>query len=74
MPRVRSLPVNEIDAINLSPGWVSRDGRFEARAKVVRAITAEGSRLWSQPDDPRSVSSGRPREPLNTEIPDQAGG
>jgi len=66
--------VNEIDAINLVPDEYRGMDRFEARAKVVEAITAEGLAVMVQPDDPRiASSSGSTRGPLNTEIPDQAG-
>ncbi|MFD0858659.1 valine--tRNA ligase [Roseovarius aquimarinus] len=49
----RSLSVAEADAVNLVPDHLRGLDRFEARAKVVEEITAEGLAVITQAHDPR---------------------
>ncbi|WP_170337979.1 valine--tRNA ligase [Ruegeria arenilitoris] len=55
--RGREFTENEIDAINLVPDHLRGLDRFEARAKVVEEITAEGLAVMTRADDPRLGSS-----------------
>ena len=50
--RGREFTENEIDAINLVPDHLRGLDRFEARAKVVEEITAEGLAVMTRADDP----------------------
>ncbi|MFN7003552.1 MAG: valine--tRNA ligase [Roseinatronobacter sp.] len=49
----RSLSEAEADALNLVPDHLRGLDRYEARARVVEEITAEGLAVMTQPDDPR---------------------
>ena len=49
----RSLSEAEADALNLVPDHLRGLDRYEARARVVEEITAEGLAVMVQPDDPR---------------------
>ena len=51
--RGRAFTENEIDAINLIPDHLRGLDRFEARAKVVEEITADGLAVMTRADDPR---------------------
>ncbi|WP_171100288.1 valine--tRNA ligase [Ruegeria sp. HKCCD7255] len=51
--RGREFTENEIDAINLVPDHLRGLDRFEARAKVVEEITADGLAVMTRTDDPR---------------------
>ncbi|WP_170753826.1 valine--tRNA ligase [Ruegeria lacuscaerulensis] len=51
--RGREFTENEIDAINLIPDHLRGLDRFEARAKVVEEITADGLAVMTRADDPR---------------------
>ncbi|WP_425083838.1 valine--tRNA ligase [Ruegeria profundi] len=55
--RGREFTENEIDAINLIPGHLRGLDRFEARAKVVEEITADGLAVMTRADDPRLGST-----------------
>ncbi|WP_170529235.1 valine--tRNA ligase [Ruegeria arenilitoris] len=55
--RGREFTENEIDAINLVPDHLRGLDRFEARAKVVEEITAEGLTVMTRADDPRLGST-----------------
>ncbi|MFD0909374.1 valine--tRNA ligase [Ruegeria arenilitoris] len=55
--RGREFTENEIDAINLVPDHLRGLDRFEARAKVVEEITAEGLAVMTRADDPRLGST-----------------
>ncbi|WP_050603226.1 valine--tRNA ligase [Ruegeria sp. 6PALISEP08] len=50
--RGREFTENEIDAINLVPDHLRGLDRFEARAKVVEEITADGLAVMTRADDP----------------------
>ena len=50
---VRSLTEAETDALNLVPDHLRGLDRFEARARVVEEITAEGLAVMTRADDPR---------------------
>ena len=50
--RGRAFTENEIDAINLVPDHLRGLDRFEARAKVVEEITADGLAVMTRADDP----------------------
>jgi valyl-tRNA synthetase len=52
--RQRTLSEAEADALNLVPDDLRGLDRFEARAKVVEEITAEGLAVMTRADDPRS--------------------
>ena len=49
----KTLTVAEADAVNLVPDHLRGLDRFEARAKVVAEITAEGLAVMTTSDDPR---------------------
>ncbi|OUD10548.1 valine--tRNA ligase [Marivivens niveibacter] len=49
----KEFTVQEIDAINLVPDEYRGLDRFEARQKVIDAITAEGLAVMTKSDDPR---------------------
>jgi len=49
----RTLSEVEADAINLVPDELRGLDRFEARKRVIEAITAEGLAVMTTPDDPR---------------------
>jgi valyl-tRNA synthetase len=49
----RSLSEAETDALNLVPDHLRGLDRFEARARVVEEITAEGLAVMTRADDPR---------------------
>ncbi|ETX27213.1 valine--tRNA ligase [Roseivivax isoporae] len=49
----RSLTETEVDAVNLVPDALRGLDRFEARARVVEQITAEGLAVMVPPTDPR---------------------
>ena len=51
--RGKGFTENEIDAINLIPDHLRGLDRFEARAKVVEEITADGLAVMTRADDPR---------------------
>ncbi len=51
--RGREFTENEIDAINLIPDHLRGLDRFEARAKVVEEITADGLAVMTRADDTR---------------------
>lgn len=51
--RGRTFTENEIDAINLVPDHLRGLDRFEARAKVVEEITADGLAVMCRADDAR---------------------
>ena len=51
--RGKEFTENEIDAINLIPDHLRGLDRFEARAKVVEEITADGLAVMTRADDPR---------------------
>jgi valyl-tRNA synthetase len=51
--RGKAFTENEIDAINLIPDHLRGLDRFEARAKVVEEITADGLAVMTRADDPR---------------------
>ncbi|WP_170782833.1 valine--tRNA ligase [Ruegeria lacuscaerulensis] len=51
--RGKDFTENEIDAINLIPDHLRGLDRFEARAKVVEEITADGLAVMTRADDPR---------------------
>ncbi|WP_137701617.1 valine--tRNA ligase [Marimonas lutisalis] len=51
--RGKPFTENEIDAINLVPDDLRGLDRFEARAKVVEQITAEGLAVMTRADDPQ---------------------
>ncbi|NOE27334.1 valine--tRNA ligase [Ruegeria sp. HKCCD6157] len=53
----RAFTENEIDAINLVPDHLRGLDRFEARAKVVEEITADGLAVMTRADDPRLGST-----------------
>ncbi|WP_210093505.1 valine--tRNA ligase [Ruegeria sp. HKCCSP346] len=55
--RGRAFTENEIDAINLVPDHLRGLDRFEARAKVVEEITADGLAVMARADDPRLGST-----------------
>ncbi len=55
--RGREFTENEIDAINLIPDHLRGLDRFEARAKVVEEITADGLAVMTRADDPRLGST-----------------
>ncbi len=55
--RGREFTENEIDAINLIPDHLRGLDRFEARAKVVEEITADGLAVMTRADDPRLGSN-----------------
>ena len=55
--RGREFTENEIDAINLIPDHLRGLDRFEARAKVVEEITADGLAAMTRADDPRLGST-----------------
>ncbi|WP_170446879.1 valine--tRNA ligase [Ruegeria arenilitoris] len=55
--RGRDFTENEIDAINLVPDHLRGLDRFEARAKLVEEITAEGLAVMTRADDPRLGST-----------------
>ncbi|WP_171170784.1 valine--tRNA ligase [Ruegeria sp. HKCCA0370] len=55
--RGRAFTENEIDAINLAPDHLRGLDRFEARAKVVEEITADGLAVMTRADDPRLGST-----------------
>ncbi|MDA3857779.1 MAG: valine--tRNA ligase [Roseovarius sp.] len=57
----------EVDTLNLIPDHLRGLDRFEARAKVIDEITAEGLAVMVP------SSSGLPRGPLDQEIPDHVG-
>ncbi len=50
--RGRAFTENEIDAINLVPDYLRGLDRFEARAKVVEEITADGLAVMTRADNP----------------------
>ncbi len=50
--RGRAFTENEIDAVNLVPDHLRGLDRFEARAKVVEEITADGLAVMTRADDP----------------------
>ncbi|WP_282153520.1 valine--tRNA ligase [Ruegeria atlantica] len=50
--RGRAFTENEIDAINLVPDHLRGLDRFEARAKVVEEINADGLAVMTRADDP----------------------
>jgi valyl-tRNA synthetase len=54
----RRLSETEVDAINLVPDELRGLDRFEARKRVVEAITAEGLAVMTTADDPR-LGKGR---------------
>ncbi|MDA7966874.1 valine--tRNA ligase [Ruegeria sp.] len=67
--RGKSFTENEIDAINLIPDHLRGLDRFEARAKVVEEITADGLAVMAHADDPRlgqSRAEARPTEDENS--------
>jgi len=49
----RTLSEAEVDALNLVPDHLRGLDRFEARARVVAEITAEGLAVMTRADDPR---------------------
>ncbi|MEM7089011.1 MAG: valine--tRNA ligase [Pseudomonadota bacterium] len=51
--RGKDFTENEIDAINLIPDHLRGLDRFDARAKVVEEITADGLAVMTRADDPR---------------------
>ncbi|WP_170430011.1 valine--tRNA ligase [Ruegeria arenilitoris] len=55
--RGREFTENEIDAINLVPDHLRGLDRFEARAKVVEEITADGLAVMCRADDARLGST-----------------
>ncbi|WP_424832903.1 valine--tRNA ligase [Ruegeria sp.] len=55
--RGKDFTENEIDAINLVPDHLRGLDRFEARAKVVEEITADGLAVMTRADDPRLGST-----------------
>ncbi len=55
--RGKAFTENEIDAINLIPDHLRGLDRFEARAKVVEEITADGLAVMTRADDPRLGST-----------------
>ncbi|WP_171205666.1 valine--tRNA ligase [Ruegeria sp. HKCCA0235A] len=55
--RGRAFTENKIDAINLVPDHLRGLDRFEARAKVVEEITADGLAVMTRADDPRLGST-----------------
>ncbi|NOD62653.1 MULTISPECIES: valine--tRNA ligase [unclassified Ruegeria] len=55
--RGKEFTENEIDAINLIPDHLRGLDRFEARAKVVEEITADGLAVMTRADDPRLGST-----------------
>ncbi len=55
--RGREFTENEIDAINLIPDHLRGLDRFEARAKVVEEITADGLAVMTRADDQRLGST-----------------
>ena len=55
--RGKAFTENEIDAINLIPDHLRGLDRFEARAKVVEEITADGLAVMCRADDPRLGST-----------------
>ncbi|NOD31079.1 valine--tRNA ligase [Ruegeria atlantica] len=55
--RGRAFTENEIDAINLVPDHLRGLDRFEARAKVVEEIAADGLAVMTRADDPRLGST-----------------
>ncbi|WP_170516944.1 valine--tRNA ligase [Ruegeria atlantica] len=55
--RGRKFTENEIDAINLVPDHLRGLDRFEARAKVVEEITADGLAVMCRADDARLGST-----------------
>lgn len=62
--RGREFTENEIDAINLIPDHLRGLDRFEARAKVVEEITADGLAVMTRADDPRlGVKLGEDDDP-----------
>ncbi|GGL72111.1 hypothetical protein GCM10011392_28340 [Wenxinia marina] len=77
-----SLSEAEADALNLVPDHLRGLDRFEARAKVVEEITAEGLAVMTEATDPRlGAPKGKPApapEPgpraagQTAEVPDQA--
>jgi len=62
--RGKAFTENEIDAINLIPDHLRGLDRFEARAKVVEEITADGLAVMTRADDPRlGVKLGEDDDP-----------
>ncbi|WP_171210912.1 valine--tRNA ligase [Ruegeria sp. HKCCA5426] len=62
--RGKDFTENEIDAINLIPDHLRGLDRFEARAKVVEEITADGLAVVTRADDPRlGVKLGEDDDP-----------
>ncbi|SPF78286.1 valine--tRNA ligase [Pseudoprimorskyibacter insulae] len=69
----KAFTVQDIDAINLVPDEYRGLDRYEARAKVVEAITAEGLAVMTMSDDARlgpkpKLKKGE-EEPPVTEVP-----
>jgi len=59
-----AFTVEEADTLNLVPEHLRGLDRFEARARVVEEITAEGLAVMTQADDPRlGTAARRPAEP-----------
>ncbi len=62
--RGKAFTENEIDAINLIPDHLRGLDRFDARAKVVEEITADGLAVMTRADDPRlGVKLGEDDDP-----------
>jgi len=71
-----AFTVQEIDAINLVPDHLRGLDRFEARARVVEEITADGLAVMTTTDDPRlgkqtSRPGPEPGPQAEEEVPDQ---
>ena len=66
--RRRVLTEAEVDTLNLVPDHLRGLDRFEARAKVVAEITAEGLAVMTNSDDPRL--GGKPKKGEDEEVTD----
>jgi valyl-tRNA synthetase len=60
--RGRAFTETEIDAINLVPDHLRGLDRYEARARVVEEITAEGLAVMTTSDDPRLGPRPKPKK------------
>jgi valyl-tRNA synthetase len=65
----RTLTEAEVDAVNLVPDHLRGLDRFEARARVVEEITAEGLAVMVPPTDPRLGATAKKGPPSSGEHP-----
>ncbi|WP_273282358.1 valine--tRNA ligase [Pseudooceanicola atlanticus] len=62
----------EVDTLNLVPDHLRGLDRFEARAKVVEEITAEGLAVMTRPDDPRLGNAPKKKKDDDAPVTDEA--